>query len=164
MQQDFISMLYENFLIVTIILTMLILLFFGLLVWFLMRRIGTRVLVLKKNSAHEHKAKESKTDLITFGKRSIKRKTDPYIIKRGSKIFRLFFVREDDEETIDLPRRQDKDSKSFAHWRTIIEDEVIKQGLSVLSRTGINWMSLLMGLGLGGFATMLILTLGGVLT
>lgn len=103
-QNQFLEWLYNNWLDIFLFMVVIVVVLTITVLFFVRSGISTKVLMLKKNTIEELKAKEDPdASKIRVKGRILLRKTDPYILKRGVRIFRVFFAREGAEQTVDLP-------------------------------------------------------------
>ncbi len=131
------NFIYENFLFILITLIILVVFFSGSLIYEWSKKIKTIVLYFKKNTAEWIIAKEEDNALTFDGKIAL-RYSDPYVIQKGRRVFRLFLVPEGLRLTADFRKLIGMDKKVIADYVTIdlgrlqlelLKDEELKDEL-----------------------------------
>lgn len=141
MLQTFLDILYDNFLLIFIALVFVVFTFGMTFVKFLMDRIQTKVLYLRKNDAIWYKATITGKGNIVFmvnkEKYTVVKDSDPYIIKMGRSYITLYFVKEGEKNTCDLRADRGKRFKNVAELETslteLIDSEITRQSVKGLS-------------------------------
>lgn len=126
--------LYENWFVFFAVMLSIIVIMTLFVVRIVATRIQTKVFYFQKNSIDEYKAKE-KGGLIWFDKKSVERKKDPYIRKKGWRVQRIFIVQENRKTTLDFRHVKLDPSKDKIMWEAVIESQAITQSIRGLLET-----------------------------
>lgn len=152
--------LYENWFIFFGVMLSIIVVMTLIVVRIIVSRIQTKVLYFQKNSVDEYKAKE-KDGLIWFAKKSVERKKDPYIRKKGWRVQRMFIVQENRKTTLDFRHVKPDPAKDKIMWEAVIESQAITQSIrGLLETTKMILIYLCAGAGLGFAISQIIFAMG----
>jgi len=156
----FLEYLYENWFVFFAVMITIIVIMTLIVVRIIVSRIQTKVLYFQKNSLDEYKAKE-KEGLIWFDKKSVQRKKDPYIRKKGWRVQRMFIVQENRKETLDFRKVKPNPEQDKLMWEAVIESQAITQGIrGLLETTKMILIYICAGAGIGFLISQILFSMG----
>lgn len=158
----FLSYLYENWFVFFGTMLIIIIIMTLIVVRIIVSRIETKVWYFQKNSVDEYKAKE-KEGLIWFNKnkKSVERKSDPYIRKKGWRVQRMFIVQENRKATLDFRKVKADPEQDKLMWEAVIESQAITQGIrGLLETTRMILIYVCAGAGIGFLISQILFAMG----
>lgn len=139
--QSILDVIFENFLIIVVVLISVTFIFGMTVVKMFMDRIETRVLYLRKNDAIWYRAQINKGGNITFKirkeKYTVVKNSDPYILKMGRTFVTLYLVKEGEKVTMDVRADRSKKYKNVKELEIalneLVEAEITRQAVKGLT-------------------------------
>lgn len=151
-----IEFLFQYFLPLLIGMSILVIVFFILILRIRIANIGDRVLVFDDNTIQEFKGKKL-SDALSYDKHTVKKEFIPRLWKRGFFTDRIYLIEEGASKTTDLYDRVKRKLDGTTQEQNIeksVQEQILRSGildrfLAVFKNIGFSWQSFFIGLFLG---------------